>query len=189
MTIEGIPFALALRGIRHVEVKRDAKGIRLAFMRRCSTQNLKPILVLHNNRAYDETERYAKFEIVGFEEVKNQVVNVGPWNLEEIGLSGNFCRHFDATKGPYIVYRLGKLLATNVPDAWKPMRESPSVLYWKELRNRELLKEGVTVRSFKKTLSYDASDKDRFLKEEEMRGATGTCDSCTKGKSLHISTF
>ena len=189
MTIEGIPFALALRGIRNVEVKRDVKGIRLAFMRRCSTQNLKPILVLHNNRAYDETERYAKFEIVGFEEVKNQVVNVGPWDLDRIGLSGKFCRHFNAADGPYIVYHLGKLLETNVSGDWKPMRESPLELYWKELRNRNIIKPGVTVQSFKKTRAYDGSDKDRFVKEEEMRRATGACDLCATGKILRISTF
>ena len=174
VTINGAPFALAVigsvEGLRRWEVAGDKNGYRVLKMKEVfAIPSKKPILCMVNGRAYDTTgDPWAAFEIDSYGAITGveTETHIGPW---EIRAGMFFCAHF---KGPQCVYKLGKLLGTNIiTNVWQPKLQTPAEMYRTKIKK--------VIPSVSKKEYIDTVKAER----------KGECKQCAKVKTDGLQTY
>ncbi len=188
VTINGVPFALAVigsvEGLRHWEVAGDTNGKRVLKMEEVfAISSRKPILCMVNGRAYDPTyDPWAAFEIEGYVAITGveTETHIGPW---EIYAGTFFCAHF---KGPQCVYKLGKLLGTNIiTNEWQPKLPTPADMYRKKIK-KEI--PSVSMKEFKKSEMFSQRELDEYVDTVKAE-RKGECKQCAKVKREGLTTY
>ena len=193
--IKGAPMGLAVYGKRFWEVKGDENGERACAMEELfAIKSYKPILCMVNSGAF--AARYpwawAAFEIDSYVAIRgaDTETHIGPWPMGAIGnktcANTVFCAHF---KGPQCVYRLGKMLGTNIiRGEWQPALPTPASMYWSKLRKDGVIPKEGKVKDFIESSDYSSKDKQDYVNtvEEERRGR---CEKCNKARADGHTTY
>ena len=181
VTINGIPIFLAVNQLRRLEVRANENGVRaLKIEKLLENSSKKPILCMVNGGSL-ATQKYpwAAFEIVGFEAVGDDgsETHIGPYDMRAIGLGATFCAHF---KGPQCVYKLGRLLGTNIKkNEWQPVLPSPKEMYWKKLRKEDVIPKDGSVTVFKKSTKFSQEELKNYV-DTLTAEREGKCEKCRK---------
>ena len=195
VTIRGAPMGLAVYGKRFWEVKGDKNGQRVrAIEKLFAIKSYKPILCMINSRAF--APRYpwawAAFEIDSFVAIRGPEIetHIGPWPMGAIGdktcAHTIFCAHF---KGPQCVYKLGKMLGTNIiKGEWQPMLPRPADMYWTKLRKDGVIPKKGKVKVFMESADYSKKDKQDYINTVKAE-RNGRCEKCTKARADGITTY
>ena len=136
------------------------------------------------------TQKYpwAAFEIVGFEAVGDDgsETHIGPYDMRAIGLGATFCAHF---KGPQCVYKLGRLLGTNIKKKeWQPALPTPKQMYWKELRKEGRIPKDSSVTAFKKSTKFSQEELQNFV-DTVTAEMEGKCEKCSRVRKAELKTY
>ena len=181
VTINGIPIFLAVNQLRRLEVRGNENRVRaLKIEKLLENSSKKPILCMVNGGSL-ATQKYpwAAFEIVGFEAVGDDgsETHIGPYDMRAIGLGATFCAHF---KGPQCVYKLGRLLGTNIKkNEWQPVLPSPKEMYWKKLRKEDVIPKDGSVTVFKKSTKFSQEELKNYV-DTLTAEREGKCEKCRK---------
>ena len=190
VTINGIPIFLAVNQLRRLEVRGNENGVRaLKIEKLLENSSKKPILCMVNGGSL-ATQNYpwAAFEIVGFEAVGNDgsETHIGPYDMRAIGLGATFCAHF---KGPQCVYKLGRLLGTNIKKKeWQPALPTPKQMYWKELRKEGRIPKDSSVTAFKKSTKFSQEELQNYV-DTVTAEREGKCEKCRKVRKAELKTY
>ena len=188
--INGIPIFLAVNEIRLLEVRGNKNGDRsLRIEKLLETSSNKPILCMVNGGSFaPQKYPWAAFEIVGFEAVGNDgsETHIGPYDMRAIGLGATFCAHF---KGPQCVYKLGRLLGTNIKKKeWQPALPTPKQMYWKELRKEGRIPKDSSVTAFKKSTKFSQEELQNFV-DTVTAEREGKCEKCSRVRKAELKTY
>ena len=190
VTINGIPFFLAVNEMRNFEVKGNKNGVRASKIEeRIKTSSNKPILCMVNGGSL-ATKKYpwAAFEIVGFEAVGDDETetHIGPYDMRARGLGATFCAHF---KGPQCVYLLGRLLGTNIKkNEWEPVLPTPKEMYWRKLRKEVVIPKDGSVTAFKKSAKFSQEDLQKYV-DAVTAEREGNCEQCRQVRVAGLKTY
>ena len=180
VTINGIPIFLAVNQVRLLEVRGNENGDRaLKIEEILKASSSKPILCMVNGGSPSQKYPWAAFEIVGFEAVGDDgsETHIGPYDMRAIGLGATFCAHF---KGPQCVYKLGRLLGTNIKkNEWQPVLPSPKEMYWKKLRKEDVIPKDGSVTVFKKSTKFSQEELKNYV-DTLTAEREGKCEKCRK---------
>jgi hypothetical protein len=188
VTINGAPFALAVigsvKGLRPWEVAGDKNGARVHKMEEVfAISSKKPILCMVNGRAYDTTDDpWAAFEIEGYVAITGveTETHIGPW---EIHAGTFFCAHF---KGPQCVYKLGKLLGTNIiTNEWQPKLPTPADMYRTKIKK---VIPSVSMKIFKESVMFSQRELNEYVDTVKAE-RKGECKQCAKVKTEGLQTY
>jgi hypothetical protein len=189
VTINGIPIFLAVNQVRLLEVRGNENGDRaLKIEEILKASSSKPILCMVNGGSLSQKYPWAAFEIAGFEAVGDDgsETHIGPYDMRAIGLGATFCAHF---KGPQCVYKLGRLLGTNIKKKeWQPVLPSPKEMYWKKLRKEGVIPKDGSVNAFKKS-SHFSQEKLQNYVDTVMAEREGKCEKCRKVRVAKLKTY
>ena len=190
VTINGIPIFLAVKQLRRLEVRGNENGVRSLKIEKKLLENSpnKPILCMVNGGSL-ATQKYpwAAFEIVGFEAVGDDgsETHIGPYDMRAIGL-GAFCAH---CKGPQCVYKLGRLLGTNIKkEEWQPVLPSPKEMYWKKLRKEDVIPKDGSVTAFKKSTKFSQEELQNYV-DTVTAEREGNCEQCRQVRVAGLKTY
>ena len=188
--INGIPIFLAVNQIRLLEVRENKNGDRaLRIEKLLEKPSNKPILCMVNGGSL-APQRYpwAAFEIDGFEAVggDGSETHIGPYDMRVIGLEATFCAHFT---GPQCVYKLGRLLGTNIKKKeWQPVLPSPKQMYWKNLRKEAVIPKDSSVTAFKKSTKFSPEELQNYV-DTVTAEREGKCEKCSRVRKAELKTY
>jgi len=190
VTINGIPIFLAVNQLRRLEVRGNENGVRALKIEKLLENSFKkPILCMVNGGSL-ATQKYpwAAFEIVGFEAVGDDgsETHIGPYDMRAIGLGATFCAHF---KGPQCVYKLGRLLGTNIKKKeWRPALPTPKQMFWRKLRKEVVIPKDGSVTAFKKSAKFSQEDFQKYV-DAVTAEREGNCEQCRQVRVAGLKTY
>ena len=176
--------------LRRLEVRGNENRVRaLKIEKLLENSSKKPVLCMVNGGSL-ATQKYpwAAFEIVGFEAVGDDgsETHIGPYDMRAIGLGATFCAHFE---GPQCVYKLGRLLGTNIKKKeWQPALPTPKQMYWKELRKEGRIPKDSSVTAFKKSTKFSQEELQNFV-DTVTAEREGKCEKCSRVRKAELKTY